>query len=225
VQDELQAQQAEQFQREQEAQAQAIHMQQEEQARAEAAAYDQACAAENTARIAQEAAEAAAQAQAEAVAQAQAEAAQAAQAGQLDQYIEALRQQNLPPGRKAYQEPFGCHFLGPMNVECQHCHALHWDAEKLKASIQNNKKFGQCCLQGQVPPFPPPPPTLKNLCGISPYSDSFCKHIHQYNAAFAFTSVCVKIDHSVTSASGPYAFKINGELHHLSGALMPVEGQ
>jgi len=23
----------------------------------------------------------------------------------------------------------------------------------------------------------------------------------------------------------PYAFKINGELHHLSGALLPVEGQ
>src|SRR5882762_9902254 len=43
-----------------------------------------------------------------------------------------------------------------MNVECQHCHALHWDAEKLKASTLNNKRFGQCCLQGQVdlPPFP-----------------------------------------------------------------------
>src|SRR5882762_881967 len=74
--------------------------------------------------------------------------------------------------------------------------------------------------------FPPPPPTLKNLlCGISPFSDTFRKHIHQYNAAIAFTSVGVKIDHSVTSASGPYAFKINGELHHLSGALLPVEGQ
>jgi len=237
VQDELQAQQAEQFQREQEAQAQAVHMQQEEQARAEAAAYDQACAAENAARIAQEVAEAAAQAQAEAVAQAQAEAVAqaqaqaaqaAAQAGQLDQYLETLRQQNLPPGRKAYQEPLGRHSLGPMNVECQHCHALHWDAEKLKASTLNNKRFGQCCLQGQVdlPPFPPPPPTLKNLlCGISPFSDTFRKHIHQYNAAIAFTSVGVKIDHSVTSASGPYAFKINGELHHLSGALLPEEGQ
>src|SRR5882762_2149849 len=74
--------------------------------------------------------------------------------------------------------------------------------------------------------FPPPPPTLKNLlCGISPFSDTFRKHIHQYNAAIAFTSVGVKIDHSVTSASGPYAFKINGELHHLSGALLPEEGQ
>ena len=208
-------------------------MQQEEEARAEAAAYGEAHAAENAARMAQEAAEAHAEAealaQAEADAQAQAQAQQAAaQAGQLDQYLEALRQQMLPPGRKAYQEPLGHHSLGPMNVECQHCHALHWDSEKLQASTLNNEKFGQCCLQGQVnlPPFPPPPPTLKNLlCSISPFSDSFRKHIHQYNATFAFTSLGVNIDHSVTSTSGPYAFKINGELHHLSKSLLPVKGE
>jgi hypothetical protein len=68
--------------------------------------------------------------------------------------------------------------------------------------------------------------TLKNLLtGVSPHSDTFRKHIRQYNAAFAFTSVGVKIDHSVTNSSGPYAFKISGELHHLDGALLPVEGQ
>ena len=44
---------------------------------------------------------------------------------------------------------------------------------------------------------------------------SFFKDICSYNAAFAFTSVGVKIDQSVTGGSGPYAFKINGELHHL----------
>jgi hypothetical protein len=195
--------------------------------------YDQACLAENAARIVQEAAEAAVLAQAEAAVQAQAEAAmqtqvQAAQAGQLDQFHEALRQQNLAPGWKTYQEPPGCHSLGGMTVECQHCHALHWDSEKLTTSTHNNKKFGQCCLQGQVdlPPFPPPPATLKNLlCGISPYSDAFCKHIHQYNAAFAFTSVGVQVDCVVTNAPGPYYFKINGELHHLSGALLPKEVQ
>ena len=79
---------------------------------------------------------------------------------------------------------------------------------------------------GSVPPFPPPPPTLKNLLsGISPFSDTFRKHIRQYNAAFAFTSIGVNIDHSVTSSSGPYAFKINGELHHLAGSLLPVKGE
>jgi len=35
------------------------------------------------------------------------------------------------------------------------------------------------------------------------------------------TSVGVKIDNSVTRQSGPYCFKIQGELHHLTGTLLP----
>jgi len=35
------------------------------------------------------------------------------------------------------------------------------------------------------------------------------------------TSVGVKIDNSVTRQSGPYCFKIQGELHYLTGALLP----
>jgi len=33
------------------------------------------------------------------------------------------------------------------------------------------------------------------------------------------TSVEVKIDNLITRQSGPYCFKIQGELHHLTGAL------
>ncbi|KNZ74287.1 hypothetical protein J132_07337, partial [Termitomyces sp. J132] len=54
--------------------------------------------------------------------------------------------------------------------------------------------------------------------------DTFKTSIHQYNAAFAFTSLGVKIDHAITNAPGPYSFRINGELHHLTGALLPVDG-
>ena len=39
------------------------------------------------------------------------------------------------------------------------------------------------------------------------------------------TSVGVKIDNSVTRQSGPYCFKIQGELHHLTGALLPYGDQ
>ena len=39
------------------------------------------------------------------------------------------------------------------------------------------------------------------------------------------TSVRVKIDNSVTRQSGPYCFKIQGELHHLTGALLPHSDQ
>jgi len=35
------------------------------------------------------------------------------------------------------------------------------------------------------------------------------------------TSVGVKIDNSVTRQSGPYCFKIQGELHYLTSALLP----
>ena len=34
------------------------------------------------------------------------------------------------------------------------------------------------------------------------------------------TSVGVKVDNSVTRQSGSYCFKIQGELHHLTGALL-----
>ena len=39
------------------------------------------------------------------------------------------------------------------------------------------------------------------------------------------TLVGVKIDNSVTRQSGPYCFKIQGELHHLTGALLSHGGQ
>jgi hypothetical protein len=109
--DEQLSQQAERFRREQETQTDVVRREQEERDRLEAIAIDQARAAEHAARIEQEAAEAAAQEEAEAAAQAQALAAAqaqdqaeqaAAQAGLLNQYQEAHRQQNLPPGRKAY---------------------------------------------------------------------------------------------------------------------------
>ena len=39
------------------------------------------------------------------------------------------------------------------------------------------------------------------------------------------TSVGVKIDNSVTRQSGPYCFKIQRELHHLTSALLPHSDQ
>ena len=45
--------------------------------------------------------------------------------------------QTLPKGQRPYHEPQGGpehHYLGPMNVEFSHCHALHFDSEKLSTS-------------------------------------------------------------------------------------------
>jgi len=81
-----------------------------------------------------------------------------------------------------------------------------------------------CCLQGQIqlPPLQPLTGVLQNyLTGDDYCSREFHNSIRQYNAAFAMTSVGVRIDNSVTRQSGPYCFKIQGELHHLTGALLP----
>jgi hypothetical protein len=98
----------------------------------------------------------------------------------------------------------------------------------LTSSTVNCIKFSGCCLQGPIclPPLQQPPLSYHNLlCGGSPFSKQFKDNICQYNAALAFTFLGVKIDHSVTHAAGPYSFCINGELHHLSGSLLPEPGQ
>jgi len=75
------------------------------------------------------------------------------------------RRQPLFPGGRPYREPIAKNNLGAMGVECQHCHALHFDCEKLSKSTQNNIVFGMCCLEGlvQLPPLPRWPVTLRNL--------------------------------------------------------------
>jgi len=80
-----------------------------------------------------------------------------------------------------------------------------------------------CYLQGQIQLSPLQPLTgiLHNhLTGDDYSSREFHNNIWQYNAAFAMTSVGVKIDNSVTKQSGSYCFKIQRELHHLTGALL-----
>jgi len=68
-----------------------------------------------------------------------------------------------------------------------------------------------CCLQEQIQFY---------LTGDNYSSREFRNNIWQYNIAFAMTSVGVKIDNSVTRQSGPYVFKIQGELHYLTSALL-----
>ena len=111
--------------------------------------------------------------------------------------------------------------LGSINVICPECGALHFESEKLTASTHHIKKFGLCCLQGKVklPDLRDPPEQMLHLLrhvNNAPIQEKIC----QYNSAFAFTSVGVKLDESITWSSGPYAFKIHSGLYHRSGALV-----
>jgi len=111
-----------------------------------------------------------------------------------------------------------------LTVIYSHCHTLQFDCEKLRSSLVSLPKFGMCYLQEQIqlPPFRPLTGILHNyLTGDDYSSREFHNNIRQYNAAFAMTSVEVKIDNSVTRQSDLYCFKIQGELHHLTSTLLP----
>ena len=91
-----------------------------------------------------------------------------------------------------------------------------------------------CCKSGNVklPLLQDPPKALKDLLernaepgtAAAHEQENFHKNICSFNAALAFTSLGVKIDRAVLNGRGPYAFRIQGALHHLSGPLEPEEG-
>ena len=83
-----------------------------------------------------------------------------------------------------------------MNVQCTHCHTLHFMTEKLTQSSHCNPRFGMCCLQGQadLPHIQPWPPVLQNLYNDTQDHVEFKKNIRQYNSALAFTSLGVTVD-------------------------------
>jgi hypothetical protein len=116
--------------------------------------------------------------------------------------------------------------LGPMDVECQHCHALHFKCEQLSKSRRNNIQFGSCCLNGKVllPFLKPLPRQLARLFnGDHLESEHFLNHARSFNNAFAFTSVGVKFDRTVNTGRAPPVIKIQGALHHHHGHCLPGE--
>ena len=131
----------------------------------------------------------------------------------------------IPPGGRQYTEPVQIHSLGPMNIQCSNCHALHFISEKLSNSGVRNPRFGMCCLQGQVnlPPIQQWPRVLQDLFDDPRDPTEFRKKIRQYNNALAFTSLGVDIDDQAIQGSGPRSFRIHGSLHHLMGALIPPD--
>ena len=139
---------------------------------------------------------------------------------------QALR--NVPKGCRPYKDPAFRHSLGPMNVSCPNCHALHFQSEKLVNSSNVHPKFGVCCLQGQIqlPSISHSPPLLHQLLNSStPRARKFRDSICQYNSAFAFTSVAMEVDNAVLNGRGPYSFRLHGAMYHKMGSLHPQDGQ
>lgn len=53
---------------------------------------------------------------------------------------------------------------------------------------------------------------------------SFKKDICKYNIIHVFTSLCVNINRFMLQKNILYNFRVNRELCHLEGALLPKEG-
>ncbi|KZP20021.1 hypothetical protein FIBSPDRAFT_708719, partial [Athelia psychrophila] len=114
-----------------------------------------------------------------------------------------------------------------MEASCSHCGALHWIGEHVTTSSCRNPKFRSCCNHGHVrleAPPPPPYPLQQLFLGATSQSREFLENIRQYNTAFAFTSLGVKQDNTVNAGTGPYVFRIQGQLCHRAGTLLPQPG-
>jgi len=100
-----------------------------------------------------------------------------------------------------------------MSVECQHCHARKFQQEPL----------GMCCANGKVvlSPLPAAPEPLASLLAGT-YSDSkdFLTNVMQYNACFRMTSFGATRE--CNDEGWMPTFKLQGQVYHLTGSLLPV---
>ena len=97
----------------------------------------------------------------------------------------------------------------------------------LKSSTLHSPRFGMYCSEGDkiLSRIMDPPEPLCRLL-TSPESDAvqFRKNICQYNAAFTFTSLGVKLDDRF-KGDDLRPFQIHGEIYHQIGTLEPEPGQ
>ncbi|KAG0705759.1 hypothetical protein DFH29DRAFT_996625 [Suillus ampliporus] len=119
---------------------------------------------------------------------------------------------DLPIARRPYVDPCSRHDLGQMTVVCPYCQALHWMDERLSSSSKSRPLFGICCDQDQL------------FETHTPEAIEFRSNIRQYNAALAFTSLGVNMDHAINAGRGPHVFRIHGQLCHHIGHIVPSEG-
>ncbi|XP_040362560.1 uncharacterized protein LOC112168203 isoform X2 [Rosa chinensis] len=112
---------------------------------------------------------------------------------------------------------------------CDHCNANFWFDEAIKKSSSNASLiYTNCCKKGQIKieQSKPTPTFLENLLNPDkgPESKLFRENIRVYNSMFCFTSMGASIDHKINTGSGPYVFKISGQVHHLMGSILPSDG-
>lgn len=103
-----------------------------------------------------------------------------------------------------------------------------WYGERINKSKYRKKPiFTLCCMQGQVQlPFlkKPPDVLMKLLTGDDKLSKHFQRNTRPYNMVFSFTSLGGKVENSIAKGRGPQMFQLHGENYHLTGSLLPKQG-
>ncbi|KAK9049501.1 hypothetical protein SSX86_031532 [Deinandra increscens subsp. villosa] len=122
-----------------------------------------------------------------------------------------------------YSYTFGGDYkdLGDCTQICEFCKATFWFAERLKSyPLSRRPRYNICCSSGRVALNYPRSPPVQLRCL---YQDKlFLSNIRQYNSMFAMTSFGATIDESVTKKSGPFVFKVSGQICHWLGSLCPT---
>lgn len=119
-------------------------------------------------------------------------------------------------------------YFGVPKYKCQYCNAIFWFEERNKKHQKHNDNhitYSNCCKNGniKIPAFRQPPDFLFTL--LNDKENSMSKHfitrIRQYNSLFSFTSMGGNIDRKINEGEGPYVFRVNGQIHHQIGSLLP----
>jgi hypothetical protein len=118
------------------------------------------------------------------------------------------------------------HYIGEMNISCDHCEAKHFISEKV---ANKGNSFNDCCNHGSIKlnPLPQPPYELYELfTGNHPKSQHFYNRIRVYNNTFSFASFDANLSNFITQRRGPYCFKIQGQIYYqINNALYPAPNE
>ena len=132
---------------------------------------------------------------------------------QRSSFIEVAVENNVVPGS----------YLGRMDSVYRHCDDLHFKSEMASG---RKAEYKQCWHYGSIE-LPKPlayPDKMKALLeGADIEARNFRENIRNYNSAMTFASMGVQI--ATLTGSGPYCFRIHGQIYHRIGALHPEAGR
>jgi hypothetical protein len=102
-----------------------------------------------------------------------------------------------------------------------------WIKERLAKSNNDNPHFSLCCKNGKIllPSLFATQQKLEVLLTNKKINVvKFRDQIRMYNLVLTFTSFGAKVDESITKGTGPYSFRVQGELYHKIRSMCLVKG-